>query len=346
MAAAPPAARRGLAAALESAWWRPRPGALALLLWPLSWIWQALARVDRALTRPRAAPCPVVVVGNLVVGGAGKTPVVLALVEHLRRRGWHPGVVSRGYGGRARAPQVLGTDSRADEVGDEPMLIQRRGGVPVAVGRDRVGAVQALRRQHPEVDIVVADDGLQHHRLARDVQVLVFDDRGVGNGLGLPAGPLRQPLPATLPRASVVLYSAGRASTPLPGHVGTRRLAGVLPLEAWRRGDAPDPDIAGALRGRRVLAVAGIATPDRFFAMLRAAGVDAAVMALPDHHRFDTLPWPDDEDLQVVLTEKDAVKLGGSQTSKARVWVAPLDFTPEPGFAEAVDRLLPPPPSR
>lgn len=346
MAATPPAARRGLAAALESSWWRPHPGVAALLLRPLSWLWQALARVDRALTRPQAAPCPVVVVGNLVVGGAGKTPVVLALVAHLRRRGWHPGVVSRGYGGSAPTPTVLDADSRADEVGDEPLLIHRRGDVPVAVGRDRVGAVQALCRQHPQVDIVVSDDGLQHHRLARDVQVLVFDDRGVGNGLCLPAGPLRQPLPATLPRGSVVLYSAGQASTPLPGHMGTRRLAGVLPLDAWRRGEAPDPDIAGALRGRKVLAAAGIATPDRFFAMLRAAGIEATTLALADHHAFDTLPWPDDEQLDVVLTEKDAIKLGGSQTSKARVWVAPLDFTTEPGFTEAIDRLLPPPPSR
>ena len=343
---APRAGRRGAAAALQAAWWRSRPGLLATLLRPLSWLWRALSALDKALARPRPGPCPVVVVGNLVVGGAGKTPTVLALIDHLRQRGWTPGVVSRGHGGSARTVVVLGAGSRAADVGDEPLLIHRRGTVPVAVGADRVAALQALCRQHPDVDIVLSDDGLQHHRLARAVQVLVFDERGTGNGLCLPAGPLRQPLPATVPPRTVVLYSGGSASTPLPGFAGRRRLAGVLPLEAWRRGDAPDPQIGPALHGRRLMAVAGIGAPERFFAMLRAVGLVFEGVALDDHHRFDTLPWPDDPDLHVVLTEKDAVKLGGSQTSKAHVWVAPLDFETDPGFTEALDRLLPPPPSR
>jgi tetraacyldisaccharide 4'-kinase len=346
-APAPRDSRRGAAAALQAAWWQPRPTLLATLLRPLSWLWRALAGIDGALSRPHPGPCPVVVVGNLVVGGAGKTPTVLALLKHLRQRGWTPGVVSRGHGGSARSVVVLGADSRAAEVGDEPLLIHRRGGAPVAVGADRVAAVQALCRQHPKVNIVLSDDGLQHHRMARDVQVMVFDERGAGNGLCLPAGPLRQPLPATVPPRTVVLYSGGTASTPLPGFAGRRRLAGVLPLEAWRRGDAPDPQIGEALRGRRLMAVAGIGVPERFFAMLRAAGLAVDGLALEDHHRFDALPWPDDPDLHVVLTEKDAVKLvGGSQTSKAHVWVAPLDFVPDPGFAEAIDRLLPATPSR
>jgi tetraacyldisaccharide 4'-kinase len=228
----------------------------------------------------------------------------------------------------------------------QPLLVHRRTGAPVAIGADRVAAVQALCRRHPEVDIVVSDDGLQHHRLARQAQVLVFDERGAGNGLCLPAGPLRQPLPATVPESTVVLYSAGIASTALPGFLGRRRLAGVLPLEAWRRRDAPDPRIAHALRGRKLLAVAGIAAPQRFFDMLQSAGLAFEALPLADHHHFSTLPWPDDSDLHVVLTEKDAVKLGGSQTSKAHVWVAPLDFEPDPGFTDAIDRLLPPPPSR
>ena len=312
----------------------------------MAWLWRALSGVARASARPVQGPCPVLVVGNLVVGGAGKTPAVLAVVAHLRRRGWTPGVVSRGYGGSAPSVMVLEAGSRASEVGDEPLLVHRRTGAPVAVGADRVAAVQALCRRHPEVDIVVSDDGLQHHRLARQAQVLVFDERGAGNGLCLPAGPLRQPLPATVPESTVVLYSAGIASTALPGFLGRRRLAGVLPLEAWRRRDAPDPRIAHALRGRKLLAVAGIAAPQRFFDMLQSAGLAFEALPLADHHHFSTLPWPDDSDLHVVLTEKDAVKLGGSQTSKAHVWVAPLDFEPAPGFTDAIDRLLPPPPSR
>jgi len=342
-----PAARGGFAQALERAWWRPRPCLLSWLLWPLSWLYRALAGLHRLSARPQRVGRPVIVVGNLVVGGAGKTPTTIALVRLLRAQGWTPGVVSRGYGRADDGIVEVGLQHRADEVGDEPLLIHRRGQVPVVVGRERVAAARALCGAHPEVDVIVSDDGLQHHRLARDVQVIVFDERGIGNGLCLPAGPLREPLPDALPPRTMLLYNASGASTPLPGFIATRGLAGVLPLADWQLGVPVPTDGWQALQGRRVLAVAGIAAPERFFAMLRARGLQIDERPLPDHDAFASLPWTDDAVLDVVLTEKDAVKLAAAQaggSSKARVWVAPLDFEPDAGFAAEIGRLLPPPP--
>ena len=340
----PRPARSGFARALERAWWRPRPCLLSWLLWPLSLCYRALAALHRLASTPQRIGRPVIVVGNLVVGGAGKTPTTIALVQLLRQRGWTPGVVSRGYGRAGDGLVEVGAHSEAAEVGDEPLLIHRRARVPVVVGRDRVAAAQWLCRTHPQIDVVVSDDGLQHHRLARDLQIVVFDERGVGNGLCLPAGPLREPLPAELPPHSLLLYNTAVASTPLPGSHATRRLAGVLPLAEWRQG-LPAADGWHLLRGHRVRAVAGIAAPERFFAMLRAQGLELDAQALPDHDPLTTLPWPDDPALDVLLTEKDAVKLREGSTSKARVWVAPLDFEPDAAFAAAIERLLPRRPS-
>ncbi len=315
------------------------------MLWPLSLFYRALAGLHRAVAQPQHIDRPVIVVGNLVVGGAGKTPTTIALVQLLRDRGWTPGVVSRGYGRSSTGVTEVRANSHAAEVGDEPLLIHRRGRVPVRVGADRAAAARALCEAHPEVDIVVSDDGLQHHRLARDVQVVVFDERGAGNGLCLPSGPLREPLPKALPPRTLLLYNAAAPSTPLPGFGATRRLAGVLPLAQWQRGEPASAEGWLALRGRRVQALAGIAAPERFFAMLREQGLEIDEQPLPDHADFATLPWPDDATLDVVLTEKDAVKLPLQLTSKARVWVAPLDFEPDAAFAAAIGRLLPRPPT-
>jgi tetraacyldisaccharide 4'-kinase len=342
------AARGGFAQALQRAWWRPRPCLLSWLLWPLSLLYRGLAALQRRRVAPQRLDRPVVVVGNLVVGGAGKTPTTIALVRLLQARGWTPGIVSRGYGRQGAGVVEVGPH-RADEVGDEPLLIQRRSQVPVFVGRDRVAAAQALCRAHPMVDVVVSDDGLQHHRLGRDLQIVVFDERGAGNGLCLPAGPLREPLPHALPPRTLLLYNAPAATTPLPGFRAARGLAGVLPLADWQRGLPVPADGWRALQGRRVLAVAGIAAPQRFFSMLRAQGLELDERPLPDHHDFAAPAWPDDAALDVVLTEKDAVKLAPAQagaSSKARVWVAPLDFEPEPAFGAALERLLPRPAPR
>lgn len=330
---------------LVAHWQRPQPSLLCRALQPLSWLYAALAIADRAVydlgLRPReAAPRPVIVVGNLIAGGAGKTPTVIAIVHLLRAWGLQPGVISRGYGGRDAGVQLVGPDSVADDVGDEPLLIHRRTGAPVAVGTRRAEVARALVTAEPSIDVLVADDGLQHHALARDVQILVFDARGAGNGLLLPAGPLRQPMPAQVPAVSLVLYTDGSASTPLPGFTATRRLAGAVELAAWWRGESPSECALHALRGRPLVACAGTATPQRFFDMLRAAGLQPRTVALPDHASFEPTPWPADS-ADVIVTEKDAVKLRPAGTGRTRVWVAPLDLQPEPAFGAALQRLLP-----
>ena len=299
----------------------------------------------RALYRFRWLPrrtigVPVIVVGNLIAGGAGKTPAVIAIVDALRRHGFVPGVVSRGYGVQVAGVLDVTRDLSAAQCGDEPMLLHLRTGAPVVVGRDRVRAAQQLLQRHPGIDIVVSDDGLQHLALARDVQVIVFDERGAGNGWLLPAGPLREALPHTVPPRSLVLYNAARASTPLPGALAARVLAGVVALEDWWQRKAATP--LDTLRDRPLLAVAGLARPQRFFQMLREAGLTITALPLPDHHDYRVLPWPADTP-DVVLTEKDAIKLRTAPIGSTRVWVAPLDFTLDAAFVAALLALLPPP---
>lgn len=324
--------RRTLGAAarerLLRSWWQPQTDSLARALAPLAWVASLVVRWRQRPGSPRwRAPCPVVVVGNLVVGGAGKTPTVIALVSAMRDAGWHPGIVSRGHGrADVTAVRPVRPDSSAAVVGDEPLLIQRRAGCPVFVGANRVAAAQALLQAHPEVDLLVADDGLQHLALARDVELWLFDERGAGNGRLLPAGPLRQPLPDRVPEHAHVLYNAPHATTCLPGLLITRRLAGALPLDRWQAGDPWDPAALRALRGRPLHAIAGIAAPERFFAMLRAEGLRFEALPLADHDPLDALPWPIDAQ-DVLCTEKDAVKLAPARCGSTRVWVVGLDLT-------------------
>jgi tetraacyldisaccharide 4'-kinase len=284
----------------------------------------------------------VLVVGNLIVGGAGKTPAVIAVVALLRARGYTPGIVSRGYGRSGDAVRIVETDADASVVGDEPLLLRRRTGVPVVVGRHRAAAGLALLQAHPDVDVIVSDDGLQHLALQRDAEVIVFDERGGGNGRLLPAGPLREPVPARLGQRQVVLYNADAPSTALAGHLAQRRLAGAVTLDGWWRGDPPSLALLQSLRGRPLLAVAGLARPQRFFAMLRESGINAEERGLDDHHDFATLPWPAGT-ADVIVTEKDAVKLRPNRAIEAHVWVAALDFSLAPAFEADVLSSLPPP---
>ena len=341
-----PATFRGrVAAGLQRAW--QGRGALSTVLLPAAGVFAAIASARRSLfahglRESSRLPVPVVVVGNLVVGGAGKTPTVLAVVALLRAHGYAPGIVSRGYGRAGAGEALVEPDAGATEVGDEPLLLRRRSGVPVAVGVDRVAAGHALLLAHPEVDVVVSDDGLQHLALDRDIEILVFDERGAGNGRLLPAGPLREPLPATLALRQIVLYNADAPTTPLPGHLATRRLAGVTPLAEWWQGAPPSAPALATLSERKgVVAVAGTARPERFFAMLRSHGVDIVERPLEDHSDFNVLPWPAGA-ADVVLTEKDAVKVPATRALGTRVWVARLDFVPDPAFDAALLALLAP----
>ena len=343
MTALPVSPQQRAAGAIEKIWERRGAGSFALL--PASWLFDAVTALRRRLyargdLAAHRLPVPVVVVGNVVAGGAGKTPTVLAVVELLRRRGFTPGIVSRGYG---RADDSLITvvtvESDAGRVGDEPLLLRRRSGAPVVVGRDRVAAAHALLQSEPQVDILISDDGLQHLALERDAEVLVFDERGAGNGRLLPAGPLRERLQSGAMPNRLVLYNAERPTTALPGFMVSRRLAGITAIDAWWRGEPASAAALDSLRGREVLAVCGLARPQRFFAMLRERGLTIAEMALDDHHSFATLPWPTTS-ADVVVTEKDAVKLPPARRMNTRVWVAALDFEPEPAFESALIALL------
>ncbi len=331
------------ASQLQAAWLRR--GALARALLPLSFLYGALLSVRAGcfrlgLMRSVQLPAPVVVVGNLVAGGAGKTPTTIALVQLLRDRGFTPGIISRGYGRQSDHIVLLSRETPVREAGDEPLLLLLRSGAPVAVGADRVATGQALLRANPTVNLLISDDGLQHRRLARDAQVIVFDERGAGNGWLLPAGPLREPVPATVPPRSVVLYNAAAPSTALPGHLAGRRLSGLVSLHHWWLGQAARPETFAELKGRTVLAAAGLARPQRFFEMLRAQGLSITELPLPDHHDFAALPWPADT-REVLVTEKDAVKLRPEAMGATRVWVATLDFELSPAFASELMQWLP-----
>ncbi|HWH84068.1 MAG TPA: tetraacyldisaccharide 4'-kinase [Burkholderiaceae bacterium] len=325
-------------------------GALACALLPLAALFAAVTALRRALYRvgflkTRHLPVPVIVVGNLIVGGAGKTPTVLAVIELLKRRGYTPGIVSRGHGGRHAGVLEVTDDTLASASGDEPRLLRRRSGVPVAVGRDRVAAAMQLLLGHPQIDVLVSDDGLQHLALGRDVQVIVFDERGVGNGWLLPAGPLREPRASAAPTRSLVVYNAAAPSVAWPGHLARRSIGGLVSLGDWWQGRAAHADALDALRARPVLAAAGVARPGRFFAMLEQLGLRIDPLPLPDHHDYATLPWPPGT-ADVIVTEKDAIKLHAERIGATRVWVAPLDFALDERFDTALLALLPPPGAR
>ena len=343
-----PEAPSSFAQRLQRAWLTRGPLAIAML--PLAALFGAVSGLRRGLfrlgvLRSTRLAVPVIVVGNLVAGGAGKTPTVIALVAALRRRGHVPGIVARGYGGSHRGELEVTRDTAATRCGDEPLLLHLRTRAPLVVGRDRVAAARLLLQTHPEVDVIVSDDGLQHLALARDAQVLVFDERGAGNGWWLPAGPLREALPRSLPPRTVVLYNAEARTTPLPGSLVQRGLIGAVPLDAWWRGEPATATALDALRDRPIVAAAGVARPERFFAMLRERGLSLNPLPLPDHHDYATLPWPPATP-DVIVTEKDAIKLAPARTGATRVWVAPLDFAFDGAFESALLALLPPPGTR
>jgi tetraacyldisaccharide 4'-kinase len=337
-----------MSARLQSAWLRR--GVLAGLLWPLSALMGVAVSVHKAcfrygLLRSFRLPVPVVVVGNLIVGGAGKTPTVMAVVALLKQAGYRPGIISRGYGRHSDTLQEVHLTTPTSQSGDEPLLLRLRCAVPVIVGSDRVAAGQQLLSLHSEVNVIVSDDGLQHHRLDRDAQVVVFDARGGGNGWLLPAGPLREPLTHTAPSRTVVIYNAAHASTKWPGETAQRSLAGAVRLSEWWQGQPASADALEALRSKPVFAAAGMAQPERFFSMLRDAGLaQLQALPLPDHFDFAALPWPAAAQ-DVIVTEKDAVKLKPADMGTTRVWVAPLNFALHPASNAALLALLPPPPN-
>jgi tetraacyldisaccharide 4'-kinase len=315
---------------LQRAWLQRGP--LAWLLWPLSLLFGTLAAIRRACYRfgilqTERVGVPVIVVGNVIAGGSGKTPVVMTVVRHLQARGWKVGVISRGYGRTTDDCRAVQDDSDPREVGDEPALIRRSTAVPVFVARRRAEAARALLARHPDTQLIVSDDGLQHLALARDLEICVFDDRGTGNGWLLPAGPLREHWPR---RCDLVIHTGMRPA--FAGFTARRALAD----HALRLDGTPVP--LASLAGRALVAVAAIAKPEAFFQMLRErALVPQQCIALPDHHDFGDWNPPPGSGYTLICTEKDAVKLWRRVPDALAL---PLVFEPEPAFFEALDAKL------
>ncbi len=316
---------------LEQRWWRSKPDASATFLAPLEALFKFASGARSAMYRrnwrkPIHAGRPVIVVGNLVVGGSGKTPVVQAIVRCLSQAGYNPGVISRGYPISPKQPIIVTKDSSAKAVGDEPILHARLG-IPVVVCADRVAAAHLLLERYPMVDVLVADDALQHYRLYRDIEVeVVSSERGYGNGRLLPAGPLREPRERAK-RCDVRIMPAW--APPKTGykegahHVAVRRIDRAYSLT--------NPNNVVPLSnfsGQRPHAIAGIANPRQFADALKRAGVDGKLIEFPDHHEFDWGDFANLDERPILMTEKDAVKCRG--VVDERMWVVPLGLSLAP----------------
>lgn len=321
---------------LRGLWYQQQLAVALFPLLPLSWlfrliVWLRHGLYRSGLLRSYRLPVPVIVIGNLTVGGSGKTPLVLWLVERLCERGWRPGIISRGYGGAAQGEQEVALDSASSLVGDEPLLLARRSRVPVFVARDRVAAGQALLSAYPGCNVIISDDGLQHYRMHRSVEIAVFDARGAGNARLLPAGPLREPL-QRLSAATALVWNAhpqSRALMKVPAQMTQAKLAlpqFMMRLVGQRFFSLSDAQVnctADDLRGKRLYAMAGIGDPSRFFAHVAALGLEFEAHSFPDHHDYCAADLAFADDGVLLMTEKDAVKCVALTTREA--WVLPVD---------------------
>ncbi len=343
-----------------------RLSAVSLLLLPFSLVFALLVRLRRSFYRLGILPSirlrvPVIVIGNRTVGGTGKTPLVLWLVAELLRQGRRPAILCRGYGAAETGPRaVLGGDD-AGCVGDEPLLLASRSQCPVWVGRDRAATGEALLRAHPDCDVIVCDDGMQHYRLQRDIEIAVEDERGHGNGLLLPAGPLREPAdrpvdalvkncePADRPvdalvrNCDPVAKAAGAAASEsrMASHGGTAPHVFEMRLEPSGLHLVCDPArtvTPGELAGKRLHAVAGIGNPQRFFALLARLGLDPVCHAFPDHHAYRTTDLEFADCDWVLMTEKDAVKC--ARFDRVDLVALRVDAELDPAFADFLTRTL------
>jgi tetraacyldisaccharide 4'-kinase len=321
---------------LERQWYRITP--LHLLLIPLSLIFGLLSAIRRFLYRNHVLkseklPVPVIVVGNITVGGSGKTPLTLWLAQQLGSEGWHPGIVSRGYRGKASFPRVVSPSDSADSVGDEPLLMAQRNLCPVWVGGNRAAAAHALLQAHPECDVILSDDGLQHYRLRRDFEIAVVDGiRRFGNRLLLPAGPLREP-PSRLEEVDAIVINNGE----------TRNGEYRMQLEGSVFHNLLNPETIvrpSDLHGLRLYAIAGIGHPQRFFEHLASLGLDIQAHPFPDHHCFTPADLAFTDADAILMTEKDAVKCASFATEKC--WVLRVDAQIDPALTQHIlERIAP-----
>ena len=306
-----------------------------LLLTPLSLLYRMIIALRRAAYRlgflkTHSLPVPVIVIGNLAVGGTGKTPLVAWLADRLGQAGYRPGIVARGYGGLATQwPQLVRPDSDPAMVGDEAVMLRRKTGCPMAVGPGRAAAAHALL-ERSDCDLILSDDGLQHYALHRDIEIAVIDGvRRFGNGLCLPAGPLREPV-KRLKQVDLVVANG-------PGEAGEypmdMRLTVVHPVQ----GGGAQRSL-NSFRGQSVHAIAGIGNPERFFTALRQAGLRPEEHVFPDHHSFTLADLVFEDDRPVMMTEKDAVKCRNFAVDNC--WYAPVTIAMPRGFAGRVTALL------
>ncbi len=319
---------------LITACWERR-GLCSLLLLPLSGLFCLVSWLRRSAYRfgllgVQRIPVPVIVVGNISVGGTGKTPLVIWLIRHLRTLGYRPGIITRGYGGSARTwPQQVVADSDPALVGDEPVLLARRAGCPVVAAPDRPAAGRLLLMHH-DCDILVADDGLQHYPLARDLEIAVVDGvRRFGNRYCLPAGPLREPVSRLRQVDLVVVNGAAQAEEHPMVLVPDRCISLKDPQHAM-----PVQHFAG----KRVHAVAGIGRPERFFDSLRGLGIEVIEHPFPDHHLFTEKDLDFSDRLPVLMTEKDAVKC--APFAGDGLWYLAVNAKMEAGFEQHLNHLL------
>jgi len=319
---------------LQRHWYRLTP--LHFILFPLSLIFRLLVATRRWLYRSKMfksfkLPVPVIIVGNINVGGTGKTPLTLALAQQLKQAGWHPLIISRGHGGTAQQ-QAVTENSSAAQVGDEPLLMARREICPVWVGANRVLTAQLALKIHPECNVVLCDDGLQHYRLQRDVEIVVQDAaRGLGNGMMLPAGPLREPA-SRLRKVDAIVINGGIAKQE---HEFSMQLQG----EQFHNLLNPEKTAqASDFRARGVYAVAGIGNPQRYFAHLQKLGLSFTSQAFPDHHAYvaDDLNFVDFDG--ILLIEKDAVKCGAFADD--RFWVLRVEAQVDSALFDLILRKI------
>jgi tetraacyldisaccharide 4'-kinase len=322
--------------------WYERPGRPSALQ-PLSWLYGAATAArrtayERGWLRAHPVGKPVIVIGNLTVGGTGKTPLTIWLATALRQRGIEVGLVSRGYGRRDGGVRVVASGSQWQEVGDEPLILHRRSGCMTIVAGDRVAGARELVARGAQV--VLSDDGLQHLRMQRDCEIVVVDGaRGLGNGRVLPAGPLRES-GSRLRAADALVVNGGAGGEPVRGvprelagaALRMRLAAGEARQVAGSRAAPPQP--LEAFRGRPVHAVAAIGHPQRFFADLRARGLEVIEHPFPDHHALSAAELDFGDGLAVLMTEKDAVKC--REIAGPRAWYVPV----EAAFGEADSRRL------
>jgi tetraacyldisaccharide 4'-kinase len=322
-----------------------RRGALALALYPLHLLhraWRGLRTLAYRMgaNPPVHLPVPVIVVGNLTVGGTGKTPLVIELVAALRQRGWSPGVVSRGFGGRSTHATLVEGDVDARQCGDEPLLIRYLSGAPVAVGPDRVAAARLLLARYAQINVLIADDGLQHRRLGRNLEIAILNGAGTGNGWLLPVGPLRDPPGRLRSVDAVVLHGAVpavRIYTPFYRMYTSVTEATSLRPPTQRIGLA-ELALEQQAQKLRLLAICAIGSPERFFAQLREYGLQFDRRALPDHDSIDATMLPAQRYDRILMTEKDAVKCHRDARlgQDPRIWVVPLHCQLDPGLVEFI----------